>query len=311
MEREDNFNKALYGIAEDLRVLLQKLSLTVKGSCEEIRLRVGLPLALTVEGETVFVRKDGSVSFSLQKDLPIVSRTMLEQSFRLICGSSVYAHGEELKEGFVIMKNGCRAGICGGINKDGELRNITSVNIRIAREVLGAANDIISGYKGGGLLIAGPPGSGKTTILRDLIRQLSIGNTGRILRVSVIDSRGEISGSSLGDTANDLGASADILMLEDKAKGVEIALRTMNPDIIAFDEIGDEAELRRVEESFFSGVSVITTAHIGDISELLSRRVTGRLLKSGIIEQVALLPSIHRGKIKLYSSKELFKGVAV
>lgn len=300
MENKGCFDSALYGVSENIRQILKKVSKTVKANAEEIRLRKDMPIALTVSGETVFIRENGEISFSLCDDLYIANETDLEESFYNLCSGSVYAHGEELKNGFVIMKNGCRAGACGTLSGE-NMKDITSLNIRISRQILGAANDILKKYSSGGLLIAGAPGSGKTTVLRDLIRQLSSGETGRYKRVCVIDSRGEISG---GGTL-DLGFNTDVLNISDKALGIEIAVRTMFPDIVAFDEIGTAEELKNVSESFHSGVEVITTAHIGEIDELLTRRVTSQLIKSGAISKIAVLPKLHGGDIKVIDKKEL------
>ena len=153
-------------------------------------------------------------------------------------------------------------------------------------------------------------GSGKTTILRDLIRQVSNGALGKNMRIAVIDSRGEISGINR-NTPLELGVNTDVLYTENKANGVEIAVRTMFPDIVAFDEIGSTAELDAVRQSFNSGVNIYTTAHIGSISELSVRPVVKELLKSGAINHIALLPKLHGGDIKFLTAKELNFELAV
>lgn len=311
MENNIRFSATLYGVSDRIKELLEALPQTVKNSAEEIRLRIGLPVALTVNGDTVFVDNRGKVSFGYRSDLPVATKQDIEQSFKLLCGNSAYAHTEELKDGYIIMKNGNRAGICGTVIDNGFIKEVTSVNIRIAREMFGAANDIVKSFGGESLLIAGPPGCGKTTVLRDLIRQLSGGVSGKYYRTAVIDCRGEISGSFKGGAVNDLGAVTDLLLTQDKAKGIEIALRTMFPEIIAFDEIGTAAELKSVTESFFAGVTVITTAHIGSYDELLSRNITRQLIESGIIKKIALLPALHGGKIRIFSVKELLHRAAV
>lgn len=311
MGRKKRFDDALYGVSPAIRSVLERLPDKVKESAEEIRLRTGLPVALTVGGDTVFVLENGQISFCLTRGLLKTEASELAESFKLLCKSSVYAHTEELKKGYIRLRGGNRAGVCGTLNENGNMSDISSVNIRIAHEVRGAANDIVRAYKPGGLLIAGPPGSGKTTVLRDLIRQLAGGVCGKIYRIAVIDSRGEISGSFDGRCGNDLGAGSDVLLTTDKAAGIEMAVRTMFPDIVAFDEIGNEAELKRVSESFCSGVDIITTAHVGSIDDLKRRRITAALIGSGAVASIALLPEIHGGTVRIVSAEELNDGVAV
>ncbi len=305
MENQKQFNDVLYAFPDRISKILRGLSSCVKQNTSEIRLRAGLPLALTVKGETVFVRENSTTQFFISTDLLKAETEDLQTTFKKLCNNSVYAHQNELKNGFISMKNGCRAGVCGNLTSSGFMEEVSSINIRIAHEISGCANDILEKYTNGGLLIVGPPGSGKTTVLRDLIRQISNGVAGKIKRVCVIDARNEI--SLLGN----LGVASDVLFCEDKAKGIEIALRTMFPDVIAFDEIGNSDELKSVSESFNAGVDIITTAHAGSIEELINRNVTSSLLNSGAISHIALLPRIHGNEIKVIPLKELFCDLAV
>lgn len=306
MQEIERFYDTLYAVSPRTREVLEKLPDKIKMGTTEIRMRAGLPLAITVENETVFVAINGQTQFYISKNLFTVTKEDLEESFKRLCNNSVFAHENELKNGYIVMKNGSRAGVCGNIGEGGSFRDVSSINIRIAREIFGCANEIVRSYTGNGILIAGAPGSGKTTILRDLIRQLSNGTLGKLFRITVIDSRYEISGSNCGKNTNDLGSNTDVLITEQKAIGIEIALRTMFPEIIAFDEIATVDELKKVSDSFYSGVNIITTAHIGNIDELKTRNVTNLLLRSGAISQIALLPRLHGGKIRVIDTKELF-----
>ncbi len=305
MNNAERFDSVLYAVTEPIKSLLSGLPETVKANTQEIRLRIGLPIALTVSSETVFLRSDGNLCFYNSLDLPKASQKDIENCFSLLCGNSIYAHTDELKQGFVSMKNGSRAGVCGTLCENGFMKDISGINIRIAKEIYGAANDIIKNYSSGGLLIAGGAGTGKTTILRDLVRQISSGCLGKLKRVCVIDSRCEISGSAKGGSINNLGPATDVLITPDKAKGIEIAIRTMFPEVIAFDEIGNLAELGRVSEGFLSGVEFITTAHIGSKEELMKRKITRNLLESGAIKHIALLPCLLGGEITFLETKEL------
>lgn len=297
----DRFDGVLYGVSANLRAVLQNVSPLVKQSAEEIRLRANLPVALTVMGHTVFVKKSGQTCMTPQEGMMYVTKNDVKESFRLLSNNSVFSREEELKNGYLRLKNGSRAGVFGTVTPKGIMDDINSINIRIAREIRGVATKLASSFRGEGWLIAGPPSSGKTTLLRDFVRQISSGNLGRVYRVSVIDSRGEIGG--FGE--NSLGYGTDTVNCEDKAKGMEIALRTMFPEVLAFDEIGTVAEFNRVKECFNAGVSVITTAHIGDVSELLKREVTGRLILSGAIKRVAVLPKMIGGEIRIMTDGEI------
>lgn len=302
----ERFDNMLYGVSERLRNILKLVSQTVKQNTEEIRIRVGLPLAITVKGETVFVKRNGQTCFFADSDLVLVLKEDIEETFRLLCNNSAFARGEELKKGYLSLKNGSRAGIFGTLTPDGNMRDIRCINIRIARELHGISRKIAAKFKGDGWLIAGPPGSGKTTLLRDFIRQISSGVTGKIYRVAVVDSRGELSAGG----ENDLGLATDIICVEDKAVGLEIAVRTMFPEVIAFDEIGTSKELERVKESFHAGVSIITTAHISNVAELMQRKVTSELLCSGVIKNIVILPRLYEDDISLYSAEELYDVIA-
>lgn len=297
MNKATQFESALYGLPPKIRRTLEFLPDNIKVKTEEIRLRAGRAVALTVMGKSLFVSVSGGCCDYISRDLLIADADDLQECFLLLCRHSVYAHEAELKNGYIQMLHGHRAGVCGVFGEKGELRDISSVNIRIARQVFGCADTIVRAYQGSGMLIAGPPCSGKTTILRDMIRQLS--NSG--IRIATIDSRGELSGSG----QNDLGVNTDVLNIANKAVGVEIALRTLFPNIIAFDELGTAAELSGISESFYAGVQVITTAHAGSAHDLLSRSVTERLIKSGAIKQVALLSGEIGAPPKIFGTEEI------
>ncbi len=291
------FDSALYPLPEKFVYVLKKLPFCIKNSAYEIRLREGKPVSLTCD-RIFYISENAEASITVPKKPLIANSEDLYELLTRLTGHSVYTRAEELREGFVSMKNGHRAGVCGRF-QSGYFRDISSVNIRIARQLPGAAKSLYNKV-GKGILIAGAPGSGKTTVLRDLVRHLS--DSGR--RISLIDTRGELAAASGGRATLDVGINTDVISGGNKAKGAEIALRTLFPEYIAFDEIGNSEELELVSESFFSGIGIITTAHASSIEELLSRSVTSKLLELGAIEYIALLPDKIGGEITVMSAEK-------
>ena len=287
----------LYALPDRIANILKKLPLCVKSGVYELRLRVNKPISLTME-QNFFVSLEGSVSTRLPQNPLIISSKELNEVITRICERSVYAKTEELKNGYISMKNGNRAGVCGSF-KDGIFSDISSINIRIARTVKGAAKSLYN-MAVKGLFIVGGPGSGKTTLLRDLVRHLS--NSGK--RVCVVDSRGEIAALYKGVPTLDVGINTDVLSGICKEKGLEIAIRTMFPEIVAFDEIANKVELERLFEGFFAGVKIIATIHAGDKEELKKRVLASKLIKCGVFENIAFLSGKIGGEIEIISAKD-------
>ena len=295
-----NFDSALYALPIKMQECLLSLPPKIKIATSEIRLRVDKPLILTVGGAPMWVGKEGVADYLPPKSPIFVAANEINEIYINLCNHSVYTHEDEIKQGFIMMKHAHRAGVCGTVFSGG-VRDICSINIRIAKEIKGSADRIISAFDGKGMLIAGPPSSGKTTILRDAVRQLSE-NFGK--RITVIDSRGEIAAVSCAIPENDIGVNTDVITGAEKADGLLCALRTMAPQIVVFDEISTEREVDMIMEGLHSGVSVITTAHIGERCDLVKRPVTKRLLKSGAISKVVILNRVG-GNVEILNAKDV------
>lgn len=300
------FDDLLEYLPDELKTALKGLPAKIKITAEEIRLRAGRPLSLTIMGSQFFVYAGGTCMLP-RKNCITVTRAALETVFLNLCSHSVYSHNEELCEGYISLKGGHRAGVCGRVvlnhGNIETIKDISSINLRIAKEVPHCADEIIKNFDGGGILICGGPGTGKTTLLRDIASQLASGAIGRCLKVSVVDSRGEIGAVLRGVPSANIGSTTDIISGVPKGKGIEIALRTLYPDVIIFDELGNQTEVLAAMQSFNSGVTVITSAHAGSLEELKRREAVITLLNSGAIKTVVLCDKGF--KYTLHSAKEL------
>lgn len=293
---EERFDSAAEGVCERIRKSLKALPPDVKKQAQEIRLRVNRPVTVCCPKGIYFVKEGGGIGCIFGQGCISANKSDLEESFRTLCSNSVYSHENEIKNGYVTLRGGHRAGICGtAVFQNGMvsgMKDISSINIRVAREIPGSADVILNQLKdtlSGGLLLAGPPSSGKTTILRDIARQLSSGVRGNIRKVAIIDERGEIAGSFQGIPQNDVGVCCDVLDGYPKAEGIMMAVRSLSPQCIICDELGSEKETRAVEQSLNAGVCMIASIHAGNTGELLRRRQAVDLLETGAFSVAAVL----------------------
>lgn len=242
----------------------------------------------------------------LRRDAPVILRGVfrdelittcicnqddIEYSFRAVCDDSIHSYARELKEGFITIPGGHRVGLCGtAVNNDKGLKtikNISGMNFRIARQITGCSDHIykqLFSQKPCSVLISGAPLSGKTTILRDLCRNLA-----RDYRVSVIDERSEIAAVYNGEPQNDVGSKSDIFDGYSKRSGIETAIRVMSPEVIVCDEIGSCDDVKALYASMNSGVKIVASVHAGSPEELLTRKRIMKLVKSGMFEYIVFL----------------------
>ncbi len=298
---QDGYFSALELIEKPIADILRKVSQDVAKRVEEIRLRAERPVSVCFSGKIYFVNENSYIS-EAPKGAVRVEKAALNSTVRNICGSSIYSHTDEIMNGFISMPHGNRAGIVGSF-RQGKFCDVSSVNIRIARECRGIADTQIGQYTGGSLLICGPPGCGKTTFLRELVRGISNGECGKPYKISVIDTRNEIAAAFGGVPQLEVGVNTDVISGRDKAQGIEAALRSMSPEIIAFDEIGTLCELEAVGNSLSGGAYIITTAHIESPEKLACRSVTRRLLAEGSVDKVIFLKKVGASPV-IFSVRE-------
>lgn len=302
MERDVNILR-YQDAAAVLPVRLRKLALALpeeqQAEAEEFRLRAGRPMTVLLPG--------GEVPLDA-----FVEPEELETLCDLATEFSRYAAAETLREGYLSVRGGFRVGLCGtAVMKDGantNLKNFSSAVVRIAREKWGIADELAPKLFPDGefasTLILSPPGGGKTTLLRDLVRRLSEGVEGfGPRRVSLIDERGEVAVMYRGEPQMDVGPHTDVLDACPKALGIPIVLRAMNPQIIAVDEITVREDLKAAAMAAGCGVRLLATIHAADVEELTQKPLYRQLLEDRVFRLAVRIVRTEAGRA--YEVEEL------
>ncbi len=296
------FDQAVGYLPPALRDRLAALPEDIRTQTREIRMRAGGPLTLTTAVGTLFLTENGRATPLYREPCLRLGGGELAEALRCLCGYSVHSYAEDIARGFVTLPGGHRAGVCGTAVVQGgavaSVRCVSSINLRVAREVPGAAKELC-GYISGegvlpGLLVAGAPGSGKTTLLRDLALRLSSGLCGAYRRVAIVDERGELAGARDGIPCCNVGANTDVLTGYPKGEGILLALRSLAPELILCDELGGDADADAIEAGLHAGVSFAASVHAGCAEEAFARPVVRRLRAMGAFAWLAQLESAAR-----------------
>lgn len=275
----DTYMQIASNLPQGLCTILQSLPAAVINSVEEIRLRCGQPVILTGKGAEHIL------------DYRVTARE-LDKILHNLIQYSYYAYEDDLAKGFITIEGGHRVGICGrAVVKQGQpvlLKDISSMNIRFAREIKGCSRQILQSIMKEGrplnTLIVSPPGCGKTTLLRDLARNFSE----RGFRVAVCDERSELTGMCRCTPAFDLGPRCDVLDGCEKAWGIPMLIRSMAPEIIITDEIGRPEDVPAAVQCLVSGVVLITSIH-GSCREDLQGSAVRTLINDGFFQRLIYL----------------------
>jgi stage III sporulation protein AA len=301
LKQTRNFQDEIFPILPlNVKNLLQKIPEIYLLKLEEIRMRQARPLMLVVGNEDFIVSVEGQLTNTI-KNAYTVTKEDIFKTLQLISQNSIYAVEDEIKNGYITISGGHRVGLTGKALLNGDeiktLKHISCFNIRIAREIRGAADIVLphvidKNKKVYSTLIISPPKAGKTTLLRDIIRQLSYGVPKYGLRgfkIGLVDERSEIACCHEGIPQNDVGLRTDIIDSCPKGLGIMMLLRSMSPEIIATDEIGRPEDAIAIEEALNAGVTIITTAHGSSLDELEKRPTIKKLIDINVFKRFLIL----------------------
>lgn len=286
-------------LAPRLAALIQRAVRHLPAPLEEIRVREGRPIQLIYTGGDAFITSAGSLTDDPAEGASTTHDDLL-RTFQLMAKGSVYAWEDEVRSGFLTVQGGHRVGLAGrAVTEAGRIRTlkqVTCLNVRVAREVPGAANSLLPRLLKGGrilsTLLISPPQAGKTTILRDLVRQVSTGvpSLGLVgCKVGLVDERSEVAGCAAGVPQRDVGPRTDVLDACPKAEGMMLLIRALSPDVVAVDEIGRPADAEAVMEAIHAGVALLATAHGHDLADVGRRPALSELIQAGAFQRAVIL----------------------
>ena len=270
---------------------------------QEIRLRVNGPLMLVYNNKEYFVSRDYRITGD-KSNAYVVSLNEVRETMEYISNYSLYAFEDEIRQGFITIQGGHRVGIAGKTIMEAQriknIKHIAFINIRLSHQVKGCGDKvmpyIIQKKTIFHTLIISPPRCGKTTLLRDVIRQLSNGvSTMPGLNVGVVDERSEIGACYMGIPQNELGIRTDILDCCPKVEGMMMLIRSMSPSIIAVDEVGSREDIEAIEYVMNCGCKLIATVHGSSIDDIKNKPILGKMVREKIFERYIILNN--RGKV--------------
>lgn len=293
MTKKEEITKILSG---KLRKILELAELNYE-LLQELRLRIYEPFIIIYDGTEYFVSEQGR----LEKDYQfgyVVNGTDIKETIEYISSFSLYAYEDEIRQGFITVQGGHRIGLAGKVvleqGKIKNIKHISFVNIRMSHEKRGCGSEILpyiySENKICHTLVISPPGCGKTTLLRDIVRMVSDGDIEHPgISVGVVDERSEIGACYRGIPQNDVGRRTDVLDCCPKAEGMLMLIRSMSPALIAVDEIGKREDIDALAYVMNCGCQILATVHGSSIDDVKNKPVLRKLVEEKMFKRYVVL----------------------
>lgn len=294
-EKKESKKQIIRVLSESVQKIIEQERMDFS-ELQEIRLRIGQPVTVLYQNEELIL----PTMYSEKKRL---GKQEMKETIEHISNYSLYAYEHELKQGFITIEGGHRVGMAGQVIMEGgkikNMKYISSINIRVSHEVLDCANKIFPyityNKQMYHTLIISPPRCGKTTLLRDVIRQISDGNRWiKGCTVGVVDERSELGGCYLGVIQNNLGMRTDILDRCPKADGMIMLIRSMAPQVVAVDEIGAKEDVHAIEYAMHCGCKMLATAHGDSMEEICKKPIFEKLIREKRFERYVILSNRYR-----------------
>ena len=301
-----NLEEVIDFFSECLQISLAKIPYNI--NIEEIRLRTFKPVILNLSNKSFFLSKNGNlidVHKSVSPHFLIASKNDIAMSLKKMCNFSIHSYQNEINSGYITIRGGHRVGICGTAiyykNSLKNIRDISSLNIRINHKINMIDTKILEIIRSNflGILIIGKPSSGKTTVLRNISKEISstLNNFGKMYKVTLVDERNEFSGTYMGIPQNDIGY-ADVLINYKKIDAISEAIRSLSPDVIICDEISTKEDVKAIKIGANSGVKFIASAHSDSIEKILNKIYINNLIKNHVFNKIILLDTHSPGSVK-------------